>query len=73
MGRTQIIDNLTIGAMCLIGYIGIASLIKTNSKLDSEYIMLATENTYLQGYKAGQNGLNRDSVWQEVSKDYKQK
>lgn len=71
MSKTQIIDNAIIFTICLIGYIGIASLIKGNDKLNKEYIILATENTYLQGYKAGLMGLDRDSVWIEVSKDYR--
>jgi len=39
-------------------------------KADQEYIDLATENAYLQGYKAALKGYDRDSAWVEISSKY---
>ena len=39
--------------------------------VDEEYILLLTENAYLEGYKAAKLKQDRDSTWCSVSKKYR--
>lgn len=49
----------------------LTSCVKKTKMVDEEYILLLTENAYLEGYKAALTKKDRDSVWMEVSKKYR--
>lgn len=54
--------------LCLVLFTGCD---EKRQMVDEEYILLITENAYLEGYKAALTNKDRDSVWVEVSKKYR--